>query len=339
MIKKILVRAPNWVGDGVMSTPALAVLRSHFTEAEITVLAKPAVAALLSNHPDIDRIIVYEKHGKDAGLFGFFRLAFRLRQEQFDLAFLIHNAFEAALLVTLAGIPQRVGYDTDRRGFLLTRTLSKKNAPVHQGEAFSALVSLVGASLPKKPPMLLIKEEELALVWKRLEAVGISKSDRIIGIHPSSATGPAKQWIPDRFAEVADRLSEGSKIVILGGPNDRAVNETVLRMMKQKGWLLDLSLREMIVLIWLCDLCITNDSGPMHIASALGIPYIALYGSTDPLASFPAASFPGGKSGRKIYHQVNCSPCWLAACPVNHHCMTAISVQEVLQTVEELIRK
>ncbi len=332
---KILVRAPNWVGDGVMATPALAALRSCFAQAQITLLAKPAVSSLLLHHPDIDRILLYEDPGKHAGPIGFLKLAATLRRERFDLAFLLQNAFEAAALAAFAGIPKRIGYDTDGRRLLLTGRLPRKDAPQHQREAFSALGSLIGATV-KNRPHLWVQNEEVSAIRMRLESFGISKADRRIGICPGSATGPAKQWIPERFAEVADQLAERfqANILLLGGPNDRPVSEIILRKMKTKAVLLAgrISLREMMAVISLCDLCITNDSGSMHIASALDIPYVTLFGSTS-----PDASFPGGERGRKIYHPVNCSPCWLRVCPVEHHCMTAIAVQEVFMAAEEVM--
>jgi heptosyltransferase-2 len=338
MIKKILVRAPNWVGDGVMATPALSALRSRFPVDEITLLAKPSVAALLLHHPDINRVMLYEKPGRHSGPIGFLRLVLALRKERFDTAFLLQNAFEAAAIVTLAGIPERIGYDTDGRGFLLTQSVARKSASVHQREAFFSMVAAHPEKEIEKSPTLAIQKEEISAIRARFESWGISSSDPIIAIHPGAAAGPAKQWIPERFAQVADRLIETvrAKIIILGGPNDRLVSETVLHLMKEKGIQLAgvLSLREMVAAISLCSLCITNDSGPMHIASAVGTPYVTPYGST-----LPAASFPGGAHGRMIYHAVNCSPCWLAACPVNHHCMTAISTQEVLAAAEEIMKR
>ena len=340
MVKKILVRAPNWVGDGVMATPALTTLRSNFKEAEIIVLAKPAVAALLLHHPAIDRILVYEAPGRHTGPVGFLRLVTLLRRERFDLAILLQNAFEAALLSWLAGIPKRHGYDTDGRAFLLTSALSRKKAPQHQREAFSQVVPCKyqqsAIPTPENTPSLLLMEEEVKTVSVKLASLGIAKNDFLVGISPGTATGSAKRWLPERFAELADRLVEKyqAKILLLGGPNDRAVSEEVQSTMKREAILLagDSPLREMMAVLSLCRLSISNDSGPMHIASALGIPYIALFGAT-----IPAAAFPGGLTGRGIYHAVNCSPCKFSVCPVNHHCMTAISVEEVFTVAQELI--
>ena len=344
MVKKILVRIPNWVGDGVMATASLARLRSNFKGAEITVLAKPTVAALLLHHPAIDRILVYEKPGKHAGPAGFLRLISHIRKERFDLAILLQNAFEAALIAYCAGIPERRGYDTDGRAFLLTSALPRKDATRHQRDAFLQIIpsdagepkATNGGCLPAVATSLHLREDEVWAAQNRLAPFGIVQGDFIVGISPGSAIGSAKRWLPERFAEVADRLIEKyqAKILLLGGPGDRKGAETVLYTMKHQATLLagESSLREMMALISLCRLSLSNDSGPMHIASAFGIPYIAIFGSTE-----PTASFPGGRLGRVIYHGVNCSPCWLSVCPVNHHCMTSVSVQEVLVAAEEVI--
>ncbi len=369
MVKKILVRAPNWVGDGVMATPALAALRTCLPKAQITLLAKPAVSALLLHQGDIDRVMIYEDPGKHTGPVGFLRLVFALRKERFDMAFLLQNAFEAAALATLAGIPERLGYDTDGRRFLLTRSRPKKEMPLYQCDAFSHLVSLVtpyggnerttpvGRGVERnivsrigrnadcgtdrfsganRSPFLDLKEEERVAAHTILEGHGILKEDVMIGICPGAAKGPAKQWLPERFAEVADHLAEkfAAKIIILGGPNDRPVSEIILSGMKKEALLYSgmVPLREMMAIISLCNLCITNDSGAMHIASAFGTPYVTLFGST-----VPEAVYPGGDHGRAIYHSVNCSPCGFRVCPVNHHCMSAISVQEVIRAAEEVL--
>ena len=342
MIQKILVRAPNWVGDGVMAIPALNALRAHFKDAEIVLLAKPVIASLFLHHTDINRIIVYESPGKHAGPIGFLILCAHLRKERFDLAVLLKNAFESALLATLAGIPERVGYNTDSRGFLLTRPLPIESAPLHQREAYLHSISQLGASVPARSPAgvvmsyLVLTEAERLVARSTLASAGISTGDFVVGISPGTAKGPAKAWLPDRFAALSDNLVEtfGAKILLLGGPNDLSAGEAVLQAMKSESvnFIGKLSLREMMAVISLCSLCITNDSGPLHIASALGIPQVAIYGPRP-----PQFSFPGGPLDAMVYHPVNCSPCDFCVCPVNHHCMTAVTVAEVLDKAKEVL--
>ena len=333
MPQKILVRAPNWVGDGVMAIPAIAAVRAHFKGAEIVLLAKPVVASLFLHHPDIDRIITYEE--RYAGPIGFLSLAADLRKERFDLAVLLKNAFESALLVTLAGIPKRVGFNTDSRGLLLTSALPIEDAPVHQREAYLHIVRQMGADAPARSPYLVLTEEERR---KGEACLALTEGAFVVGISPGTAKGPAKAWLPDRFAAVSDQLAEtfGAKILLLGGPNDLSTGTAVLQTMKSNAvnFIGKLSLREMMAVISLCDLCISNDSGPTHIASALGVPQVAIYGPRP-----PAFSFPGGPLDSMAYHPVNCSPCDFCVCPVNHHCMTAVSVEEVFNLASAVIKK
>ena len=338
-IKKLLVRAPNWIGDAVMATPTLSALRERFKEAEITLLAKPAVAALLERHPDVDRVWVYCDPGEHAGLGGFFRLARALRRERFDLAFLFQNAFEAALLAALAGIPERAGYAADGRRFLLTRFLSRKEAPVHQRDAYLFLMNLWGGVRQARRPSLKVTEEEKRRARVRLESHGISGSDLLAGINPGAAYGSAKRWLPVRFAAVADRLSErhGAKIVIFGGPAEVAVAEQVADEMKRPAVILagKTGVREAMALISECGLFITNDSGPMHIASAFDVPLVAIFGPTN-----PAATSPAGLYDRWVQNKVECAPCTHRECPIDHRCMEGMSVEAVLNEAErQLARK
>jgi heptosyltransferase-2 len=338
MDKKLLVRAPNWVGDGIMAIPALSALRAHFKDAEITLLAKPTVASIFFHHPEINRIIIYEDPGKHAGFVGFLRLALHLRKERFDMAVLFKNAFESALLATLSGIPYRIGYNTDSRGLFLTHPLKIESAPLHQREAYLHIVRQMGVAVFARPPYIILTEVEIVAARRVLESSGICAGDFVVGISPGTAKGPAKAWLPGRFSAVADSLVETyrAKILLLGGPNDLSAGAAVLREMKSQpiNFIGKLSLREMIAVISLCDLCITNDSGPVHIASALQIPQVAIYGPRP-----PSLSFPGGPLDAMVYHAVNCSPCDFRVCPVNHHCMTGITVEEVLEKVRKVLGK
>ncbi len=359
MFKKILVRMPNWIGDAVMATPTLSVLRDRFKKGEITLLAKPPVAALLEHHPDIDRIFIYEDQGKHAGIPGFFRLVRSLRKEKFDLAFLFQNAFEAALLAALAGIPERVGYAADGRRFLLTRSVPKRDAPVHQRDAYLYLMNFWGGPLKVGPqakiygvpllaqdqerppearrPYLKVTEEEKRGALARLESHGISKDDLWVGINPGAAYGSSKRWAPARFAAVADRLVERhrAKVVIFGGPAEAGIAEQVAAEMKHPAVILagKTSVREVMALVSRCRLFITNDSGPMHVASAFEVPLVAVFGPTN-----PAATSPAGRYDSVIQKKAACAPCTHRECPIDHRCMEEISVEAVLAEAEKQLK-
>lgn len=337
-IKKLLVRAPNWIGDAVMATPTLSALRERFREAEITLLAKPAVAALFEHHPDVDRVLIYRDPGAHSGVPGFFRLVRSLRRERFDSAFLFQNAFEAALLTALAGIPERAGYAADGRRFLLTRSLPKPDGPIHQRDAYLSLMNLWGGALQARKPYLMVTADEKRRARERLESHGISGSDLLVGINPGAAYGSAKRWLPARFAAVADRLAErhGAKVLIFGGPAEAAVAEEVAGGMKRPRVILagKTGVREAMALISECRLFITNDSGPMHIASAFGVPLVAVFGPTN-----PAATSPAGLRDRIVQNKVECAPCTHPDCPIDHRCMEGISVEAVLNEAEKQLSR
>lgn len=334
MYKKILVRAHNWIGDGVMATSTLSALRQSFKDAEIVLLAKPAVAALLESQPEIDRIIRYEKPGKDAGLLGFWRLTRFLRAENFDLAFLLQNAIEAALIASFAGIPHRVGFATDGRKLFLTKSLNLREAPRHCRERYLSLISLVSDRTEKRDPYLVVTSEERKAARLLLESEGISGSRPLVGINPGAAYGTAKRWHPERFAEVADRLLEkyNSQSLIFWGPGELEIAETVQKKMHHRSLVLSrkTTVREMMALITKCHLFVSNDSGPMHIASALGVPQVVIFGPTD-----PEAYFPNGKHDSMFQEQVDCFPCQHRTCPIDHRCMERVTVDLVFEGASE----
>lgn len=321
-----------------MATPTLSALRDRFRKAEITLLAKPPVAALFEHHPDVDRIFIYDDRGVHAGLFGFFRLVRSLRKEGFDLAFLFQNAFEAAFLTALAGIPERAGYAADGRWFLLTRSLSKKDAPAHQRDAYLHLMNLWGGPLQARKPYLNVTEDERRRARERLVSHGISESDLLVGVNPGAAYGSSKRWIPARFAAVADCLvaRHGAKIMILGGAAEVGIAERVAGEMKRSSVVLagKTSVREVMALVSQCNLFITNDSGPMHIASAFEVPLVAVFGPT-----YPAATSPAGAHDLVIQNKVECAPCTHRECPIDHRCMERISVEAVLEAAEKQLHR
>lgn len=339
MPKKILVRAPNWIGDAVMAIPTLSALRARFPESRITLLAKPPVAALFEHHPTIDRLFVYESPGPHAGLVGLWRLVRSIREGRFDLAFLLQNAFEAALITAAAGIPRRVGYAADGRRFLLTQSLEKESAPRHQREAYLYLMRLLGpVEASERKPFLVITEKERQAASDLLFSEGIARWDQVIGINPGAAYGSSKRWDAARFAAAADRLQERHpvKVLIFGGPAEVALAEEVRRNMKRPATIVagKTTVRMMLALIARCRLFITNDSGPMHIASAFGVPVVAVFGPTDPEATSPA-----GEDDLIIRNKVDCAPCTHRECPIDHRCMTGVSVDAVVEAAERQLAR
>ena len=336
--RRILVRAPNWIGDAVMCEPAVGGLRSLFPGAELTMLAKPAIAELFIAHPALHCMLVYEDKGAHAGISGKWSLAGTLRRHRFDLAVLFQNAFEAAFLAWLAGIPRRYGYATDGRVFLLTEPVAVPKDPVpgHQVEYYWNLLRPLGLAGGPTLPTLLVSTDEDRMADVRLASAGIDSSDLIIGINPGSTYGSAKRWMSDRFAEVAKRLvrrveqseSVHVAVVILGAKGEESLGEDIATQLGGRSIVLSGSttIRELMAVLKRCRLLITNDTGPMHIAAAFGVPVVAVFGPTD-----WRTTAPYGQERSIVREAVDCAPCLLRECPIDHRCMTRVSVEKVYE--------
>jgi heptosyltransferase-2 len=336
-VTRVLVRGPNWIGDAVMAEPALQALRRRFPAADITLLAKPAVADLFKGHPLIGRVLLYEDPGRHAGLLGKWTLAARLRRENFHLAVLFQNAFEAALLACLAGIPVRYGYATDGRAFLLTDPVPVPDpcSVLHQVGYYLAMLRPLGVQEEAGPPRLYVSEEEERRAAEHLAESGIGPGDFLLGINPGSVYGGAKRWLPERFALAADRLAEGwqrqtgrpAKTLVVGGPGEEKLGQAIGTGMRNRPVVLSgkTSVRELMAVIKRCNLFMSNDTGPMHIAAAFGVPLVAIFGPTD-----PRVTAPFGNDRALVRHPVECSPCLLRECPIDHRCMQGITVEMVV---------
>jgi lipopolysaccharide heptosyltransferase II len=343
----LLVRGPNWIGDAVISEPALAALRELFPTAEITLLVKPAIAELMRGHPALQRILVYEDPGRHVGITGKWTLAGTLRRLRFDLAILFQNAFEAALVTFLAGIPRRYGYATDGRRFLLSDPIAvpERMKIGHQIQYYLDMLRPLGSERPAGSPRLFLSHEEEQAMDQRLAEAGVHESDLLLGLNPGSTYGSAKRWLPERFAETADRLSQEQgmqsgrrvRVVIVGARGEEALGRAIADRMQVKPIQLSgrTTMRELMAVIKRCDLFLTNDTGPMHLAASFGVPVVALFGPTD-----SRTTSPFGSRHTIVRHPVECAPCLLRECPIDHRCMTRISVDEVYgAAVKQLVVK
>lgn len=338
-IKRLLVRAPNWIGDAVMCEPALRGLRGLFPSASITLLARAPIAELFIAHPGIDRTILYDDQRTHAGLTGKWALAGVLRQERAELAVLFQNAFEAAFLTWLAGIPRRFGYATDGRAFFLTDPVAvpERRSPVHQVLYYWHLLRPLGATGDPPAPSLTITRDEAGRMATRLAEAGIGANDAIIGINPGSTYGGAKRWLPERFAEAARRLTrhlsdeQGRPIavMVLGARGEEALGREIAHRIGGRCVVLSgaTTIRELMAATKRCHLLVTNDTGPMHIAAAFGVPVVAVFGPTD-----WRTTSPYGQEAGIVREPVDCAPCLLRECPIDHRCMTRVSVDRVFET-------
>lgn len=337
-VKRLLVRGPNWIGDAVMSEPALAELRGLFPKAEISLLVKPPIAELFSGHPSVDRLFVYESRDRHAGLMGKWRLASSLKRVGFDLAILFQNAFEAAFLAFLAGIPKRYGYATDGRQLLLSDPIPRPDHPrkmhrtIHQADYYFNLLQSLGSSSRVTSPTLYLAPADEHQAAQLLRESGVGESDILIGVNPGSMYGGAKRWLPERFAQTADRLLQQMRkerpahVVIVGARGEEPVAQAIADGMRVKPIVLSgrTTIRELMGVIKRCAVFITNDTGPMHIAAAYNVPVVAVFGPTDHRETAPL-----GDRQAIVRHPVECSPCFLRECPIDHRCMSRIAVDDV----------
>ncbi len=340
---KILVRGTNWIGDGVMSFPALEALRARFPAAEIVLVVKPWVAELYLHHPAVDRLIVYDPQGPHRGQRGFWKLIEKLRAEQFDLAILLQNAFHAAWMAWCARVPVRIGYDLESRGSLLTDAVPVPPPELygHQSNFYLQLLfraGLVQKLEPVERISLRVQSSEKAWAARQLKALGLGGPRFLVGFNPGAAFGPAKRWLVERYADLADRLIGAlhADVLIFGSRSEKTLGESIAHMMQHTPTIVsgETTLRQLIALLAQCRLVITNDSGPMHLAAALGLPVVAIFGSTNERATGPVSP-----RARVVKHPVACSPCGLRECPIDLRCMKAVTVEEVHRVALGLIKE
>ncbi len=336
-LNKILIRGTNWIGDAIMTIPAVESIRATYPTAHIAMLVKPWVADIYRLFSSINEIIIYEN--KYDNTMGVFKLARSLAEKKFDAAILLQNAIEAAIIALAAGIPVRAGYNTDGRGFLLTHRVqrSQEIRNLHQTDYYLEMVKALGCAS-------INKEMHLETKISRNDARNVLQKympdspKEIVALAPGATYGPAKRWFPERFAKVADEIAAAfpCRIILLGGKSDWDIAEEVRR--HAGADLLNLAgktdLEEAIYLISQCRVMISNDSGLMHIAGALNVPTIAIFGSTNPVTTSPV-----GSQSIVVHQEVSCSPCLRKTCPTDFRCMELITVEDVWQIVQNILSK
>ncbi len=356
--RKILIRGVNWIGDAVLTTPAIKAVRKHFPDAFISLLVKPWVADIFKNNPDINEIILYEE--KFNSFTGKLKLARILRARGFQTAILFQNAFDAAFITRLAGIPERIGYRTDFRRLLLTKSVPIDKDILKQHHLYYYL-NLLKESLNIAPgdiePCIYLDTEEISEARNLLDSSLATRLPRgkalrghsspVIGINPGAAYGSAKRWMPEKFVELIKKATNelNAKIVLFGSSTEAEMVRLISsQLLLPPSYLLNLagktSLRQLAALISECDVLITNDSGPMHMASALSVPVIAIFGSTD-----STTTGPFGEGHKTISKDIPCAPCFKRECPVDAtrfreghlRCMADISPEDVFKYLKELV--
>lgn len=334
--KNILVRSTNWIGDAIMTTPAVRTIRQNFPEAHIAILAYPWVADIFRNSPHVDEVILYNKNGRHRGLRGILRIGRELAAADFDAAILLQNAFSAALISVLAGIPVRAGYIRDARRLLLTHPVKIDPAvrKLHQVHYYQELCRGLGM-VPGSDQLFLQLSPEVNL-WAR-KFVADFTGRLIIGFNPGAAYGPAKCWPVERYGRLAEILAgEFNAVIPVFGTGADSVTAEAIKSFAPDN-VIDLagntSLAEAMALIGICDCFVTNDSGLMHVAAAQRTPLVAIFGSTDPVATGPF--FEGSVI---IQHKLECQPCFKTHCKSDFSCMLDIGVDEVAGAVRAICR-
>jgi len=328
---KILIRATNWVGDAIMALPALRAVRKRFPEAEIAIVGRPYVADIYRDQEICNQLIPYDPKDLHAGFSGRERLAAELRAQKFDVALLLQNAFDAAWLAWRANIPERIGYARDVRSFLLTKAVPLPRhgeTPMHEKFYYLELLRRAGwlDSVQDETFIgLSVPEEKRRSADELLCKFGVRQGALRIAIGAGASYGSAKCWPPPRFAEVANRLqSEADADVILFGIAAEATVSTAISGELRRPPINltgKTAIADLPALLSQCHLFIGNDSGAMHVAAAVGLPIVAVFGPTDPNGTAPVTT-----RCSIVQQKPYCSPCFLRCCPTDHRCMTAITV-------------
>jgi heptosyltransferase-2 len=322
---KILIRATNWVGDAIMALPALRAVRTRFPNAEITILARPYVAAIYENQEVCDNTMFVENKRDIVG---------ELRAQKYDVALLFQNAFEAAWIAWRAGIPERIGYARDGRSVLLTKAVpvpKPGEISAHEQYYYLELLRRSGwlDSLPEESFIKLnVPAENRERAEEFLLSAGVRRDSFRIAIGAGASYGSAKCWPPDRFAELANRLQMQTQadVILFGTSAESAVSSAIAAGMNHPP--IDLtgktSINDLPPLLSQCHLFIGNDSGAMHVAAAVSLPVVAVFGPTDPFGTAPVTP-----RCSIVQEKPYCSPCFLRRCPTDHRCMTRVTPEAV----------
>jgi heptosyltransferase II len=364
--EKILIRGVNWLGDAVMTTPALLRLREKFPDAQITLLTPEKLRELWTNHPAIDKTISIAPNEN------VFAVAKKLRARKYDLALVLPNSPRSAIEIFLAGIPKRIGYARLWRNFFLTQAVAPRAGAVkmhkrsvaeiralvaadvnrrsdhaltsaatgaHQIHEYLNLAAALGANPEPLPPQLFVTPKEIEATKKKF---GLDKiSNPIFGLNPGAEYGPAKRWPVEKFIAAAKEIQKRTNCawILFGGKSDATIIKQIESAIVNPpaavfNFAGKTSLRELMALLKLCRVLLTNDTGPMHVAAALEIPVVAIFGSTSPELTGPIFS-----NAKILKSDAPCSPCFLRECPIDFRCMNGIGVERVVEAVLEIHRR
>ena len=334
-IRRVLIRGVNWIGDIIITLPTIKGIHEVFPKAHLAVLVIPYLSSLFERCPFVDEIISYPKVSGFDLILKEKMLAKEISQKKFDLAVILPRSFRSALVPYLARIPFRIGYSTCKRGMLLTHRLDEGEEVLasHQVEYYYHIARSLGTTHTWELPNLFLGREDHDWAQAFLKNAGIDENHLLMGINPGSTYGTAKCWFSERYLELTQRLIRHAhaKIILVGGKDNASlINYIASNLDGQIIEAVGKDILQLAALLKRCHLFISNDTGPMHVAAAVGTPVVALFGSTNPVSTSPL-----GRGHRIIRKEVSCSPCLKRECPEDHRCMELITVDEVERVVME----
>ena len=307
-------------------------VRNLFPNAEITLMVRPWVAGLFGSAPYID--VVWSRINRGFG--DWIGASNEIRQRHFDMAILLPNSFVSAVTAFAGRVPERVGYATDGRSMLLTRAIAPPTQKLHQVGYYMNLIEGAFGKVPHPRLTVSATQLERDQAHDLLSHEGLDIEKAYVVVNPGAAFGSAKRWNAQRYAAVADRVAENlsAQVVIVGSESERPIAESVRGAMRQPATVLSgkTTLEVLVGVLAQARLVLTNDSGPMHIAAALGTPTAAVFGSTDAEVTSPV-----GERAAVVRHDVSCSPCLLRECPIDHRCMENVTVDQVYEAAVRLV--
>lgn len=336
MYKRILIKAPNWLGDAVMALPTIKGLRGLFPESHLAVLVKAALSDLFRHDPNINEVISCDPKKGLKRIGAEYKLIKEVKSKRFDLALILPRSFHSALIGFLSKIPNRIGYSADSRGKLLTQNLprDKKSLAQHRVYYFYNLLNLLGRPVPFSAPRIITPREIRNWVDDKLAHV---KGQVVVGLNPGATYGSAKCWMPERYARLTMELisRKNAWVILFGGSAEEKLGSSIAARINHPQVLNftgKTSISQMAGLLSDCKLLVTNDTGPMHVAAAVNTPVVAIFGPTDHVATSPF-----GNNHSIIRKEISCAPCLKRTCPIDHRCMTRITVEDVYKECDKYL--
>ena len=340
LLKRILIIRTDRIGDVALSTPVIKALRNSCPDSYIAFMVRPYAVDIVEGNPNLNEVIVYDKYGIHRGFFSTILFGLRMRKKKFDTAIILHPTNRAHIVAFVAGIADRIGFNR-KMPFLLTEALNDKKflGQKHELEYTLEILKTIGVEVRDKGLYATVRKKDEDTIASKLARMGAADSDLLIGVHPG-ASCPSKKWPAERFASLIDRLTDNYtvKIVLMSGPEETAQIARLKKKIKSK--IIDLSgqtsVGELAALLKRCKLFVSNDSGPVHIATAVGTPNVTIFGRKQPGLS-PKRWGPTGKDDIVLHKDVGCEICLAHNCKNGFKCLEAITVEEVFNAVGKFI--